>query len=321
MAAAAASAPIAQAASHVTAAAARLFPPGRVVPAAAVLAVAVGLASMLPSLAQAVWEVPHLFVLGLVISYGVFTQRNTDAEQTAHCDDNAGGALAWNARYRPEEPLIVVADHDGAREGAMERPLSLPVRRLKQPPSQATKTESDTTDDCVGEETESSASSAAGFCGGARTAPSPPSVLDADLGLSPCSPQPQSPPFFAHSSATARSRSFSSGYEHPYMARDATLSEEDGEVSDWDDEEDVDASDGMTVSSERSSARGDFVVTAGANDHNDDGDGDDEEDDTSVEEELLNLASRAAPERKDEVDRKADEFIAKFREQIRRQKL
>jgi hypothetical protein len=98
------------------------------------LATAVGLAvSLLPSLAQAVCEAPHLFVLGLVISYGVFSQLNDSnvVDATGHSgDDNAakdGGALAWNARYRPDEPLVVVADHaasDSAREGAMERPLS-----------------------------------------------------------------------------------------------------------------------------------------------------------------------------------------------------
>ncbi|GJM86337.1 hypothetical protein PR202_ga02188 [Eleusine coracana subsp. coracana] len=192
----------------------------------------------------------------------------------------------------------------------MERPLSLPVRRLK-PPAAAAMQESDTAEDGgIGEETESSASSS-GFCAGARTAPSPPSVLDADLGLSPCSSQPQSPPFFAHKGGEG----ISSGYDHPYMARDETFSEDDGETTDWDDDEEVDgSSDEMTVPS---SARGDFV-TACANDHTD---GDGEDDDTSVEEELLELAARAEPEGKDEVDRKADEFIAKFREQIRLQRL
>jgi hypothetical protein len=33
------------------------------------------------------------------------------------------------------------------------------------------------------------------------------------------------------------------------------------------------------------------------------------------------VTSKAAPDGEDEVDRKADEFIAKFREQIRRQRL
>jgi hypothetical protein len=39
-----------------------------------------------------------------------------------------------------------------------------------------------------------------------------------------------------------------------------------------------------------------------------------------VDEELLKLAAKAEPDREEEVDRKADEFIAKFREQIRLQK-
>jgi hypothetical protein len=299
-------APTTQTTGHVSAPAARWISlPSGLVPAAVLLAAAVGLVSLLPSLAQAVWEVPHLFVLGLVISYGVFSQRNTDVEATTTgLGDGNGGAKAWNARYHPDDPLVVVADHaagDGsAREGVMERPLSLPVRRLK--PAAATQEP-----DVAGEETDSSASSS-GFWAGARTAPSPPSVLDADLGLSPCS-QPQSPLFFAHGSATTKS---SSGH-YPCRPRDETSSEDGEETDDWDEE--VDGSDDeMTVSSERSSLRGD-VVTACVNDQTD-GDGDD--DGTSVDEELFKLASKAG-EGEEEVDRKADEFIAKFREQIRRQ--
>jgi hypothetical protein len=307
MAGATPAAPTTQTTGHVSAPAARWISlPSGLVPVAVLLAAAVGLVSLLPSLAQAVWEVPHLFVLGLVISYGVFSQRNTDVEATTTgLGDGDGGAKAWNARYRPDDPLVMVADHaagDGsAREGAMERPLSLPVRRLK--PPAATQEP-----DVAGEETDSSASSS-GFWAGAHTAPSPPSVLDADLGLSPCS-QPQLPPFFGHGSATTKS----SGY-YPCRPRDETLSEDGEETDDWDAE--VDGSDDeMTVSSERSSLHGD-VVTICANDQTD-GDGDD--DGTSVDEELFKLAWKAAPaEGEEEVDRKADEFIAKFREQIRRQ--
>jgi hypothetical protein len=305
-----------QTTSHVSATAARsISSPPSAVPVAVLLAAAVGLAvSLLPSLAQTVWEVPHLFVLGLVISYGVFSQLNDSdvVDATGHAGDrNAakdGGALAWNARYRPDEPLVVVADHaasDSAREGAMERPLSLPVRRLKPPPPTQ---ESDTGDVSDGEETANYASSS-GFWTGAHTVPSPSSVvLDTDLALSPCSPS-----FFAHGSATTNSAGFS-GYHHPCTPRDDTFSEGGGEVAEeWDEDADG-GSDGMTVSSERterSSVRGDGF-TASANDPTDGGVGD---------EKLLMLASKAAPYREDEVDRKADEFIAKFREQIRRQRL
>ncbi|XP_062217490.1 uncharacterized protein LOC133917627 [Phragmites australis] len=301
-----------QTTSHVSARA-RTIPPGLVsVSVTVLLAAAVGLLALVPSLAQAVWEVPRLFLLGLVISYGVFAQRNGGVDKAGggggDGDGNAtkDGSLAWNARYHPDDALVMVADHNAApgddgQERARERPLSLPVRRLK-PASQ----ESETGDanDGVSEETDSSASSS-GFWG-ARAAPSPPSVLDVDLGLSPCS-QPQSPPFFAHS--TTKSRGFS-GY-HLSVPRDLS---EDGEVTDWDEE--ADGLDEMTTLSSERSFRGDF--TACVNDHND---GDRYDDDTSFDEELLKLATKAAPEGEEEVDRKADEFIAKFREQIRLQRV
>lgn len=319
----------------------RPIPPG-LVPVAALLAAAVGLLALLPSLAQAVWEVPHLFLLGLVVSIGVFTQRNADGNGNAAAKE---GSLAWNARYHPDDPLVVVADRvapgdeggqreEGARE--RERPLSLPVRRLKR--STAAKTTSETgggddASDGQSEEADSCASSS-GFWAGARAVPSPPSVLDdADqLGPSPCpspfsQPQPGRP-FFVHSANKSRgpnaatppstvSRAFVPAEYHPSVVlRDQPLTSDDGEVTDWD--EDADESVEMTmtsVSSERS-FRGDFTRRR-ANDHRNGGDS---SDDTSVDEELLKLATKAAPDEEEEVDRKADEFIAKFREQIRLQR-
>jgi len=306
--------------------------PSGLVPAAALLAAAVGLLALLPSLAQAVWEVPHLVLLGLVISYGVLTQRNADAGGNGN---NAAkeGSVAWNARYHPDGPLVVVADHaspsprvvgGGAQQGARERPLSLPVRRLKTPPSSAKESETDGDGgDALGEETDSCASSS-GFWAGARAVPSPPSVLDADMGLSsPCSQPQSSRPFFTHSADTSHglnaatpsavSRGFVPGHRPP-VPRDQPWSDDDGEATDWDDEDDADVSDGMAVSSERS-VRGYFAAACTNDYHSEAGDGD-----TSVDEELLELAAKAALDGEEEVDRKADEFIAKFREQIRLQR-
>lgn len=99
------------------------------------------------------------------------------------------------------------------------------------------------------------------------------------------------------------------------MAHDQPSSDDDGEGTDWDDEEEADGSDEMTVASERSSVRGDFA--AGCDyDHN----GGNNDGDTSVDEELFELAAKTEPDGEEEVDRKADEFIAKFREQIRLQR-
>ncbi|CAO2039949.1 unnamed protein product [Urochloa humidicola] len=309
------------------------IPPG-LVPVAVLLAAAVGLLALLPSLAQAVWEVPHLFLLGLVISYGVFTQRNTDADAAGNVPAKERSSLAWNARCHPDGPLVVVADHAAApdddvdghgEQGARERPLSLPVRRLK--PAAAAAREfceaGGDAGDAFGDETDSCASSSA-FWAGARAAPSPPSVLDADLGFSPCSQPPESSPrpFSVHNATAAPSTvsrgAFVPGYRAPVPGDQPwTWSDDDGEGTDWDDEEEEDADadvadEMMTVSSERS-VRGDFEAACGGYDHSEGGD-------TSVDEELLELAAKTEPDGEEEVDRKADEFIAKFREQIRMQR-
>jgi hypothetical protein len=313
--------------------------PTGLVPVAVLVAAAAGLLALLPSVAQAVWEVPHLFLLGAVISFGVFTQsqRNNDADGSGNGNGNAASAkdspLAWNARYHPDdEPLVVVEDHavprgdddDDGLEGARERPLSLPVRRLKLKPAAASRSQGSETgsggdaSDGFGEETDSCASSS-GFWAGARAVPSPPSVLDAQ--------QCEERPFFVqHSASKSRGCSaatpapgaptVSRGFVqwcHPSVPGDKQPLSDDGEVTDWDEDADG-SSDEMTaaVSSERS-VPGD--VASCASDCND-GDGDD----TSVDEELLKLAAKAEPDREEEVDRKADEFIAKFREQIRLQK-
>lgn len=315
--------------SHVS----RPIPTG-LVPVAVLVAAAAGLLALLPSVAQAVWEVPHLFLLGAVISFGVFTQsqRNNGADGSGN--GNAASAkdspLAWNARYHPDDdPLVVVEDHavprgddDDGLEGARERPLSLPVRRLKLKPAAASRSQESETggdaSDGFGEETDSCASSS-GFWAGARAVPSPPSVLDAQ--------QCEERPFFVqHSASKSRGCSaatpapgaptVSRGFVqwcHPSVPGDKQPLSDDGEVTDWDEDADG-SSDEMTaaVSSEKS-VPGD--VASCASDCND-GDGDD----TSVDEELLKLAAKAEPDREEEVDRKADEFIAKFREQIRLQR-
>ncbi|RCV07607.1 hypothetical protein SETIT_1G258400v2 [Setaria italica] len=295
--------------SHVS----RAIPLG-LVPVAVLLAAAVGLLALLPSLAQAVWEVPQLFLLGLVISYGVFAQRNADADGNAAKERS----LAWNSRYHPDGPLVVVADHAAApsdddedgQHGARERPLSLPVRRLKSAAAQESETGGDA-GDAFGEETDSCASSS-GFWAGARAVPSPPSVLDADLGLSPCSQPESSRPFFVHGANKSHGFDAATLSTMSRVPHDQPWSD-DGEGTDW--EEDAEGSDEMTTSSERS-VRGDLAAAACVYDHSEgDGDGD-----TSVDEELLELAAKAEPDGEEEVDRKADEFIAKFREQIRLQR-
>ncbi|KAF0894487.1 hypothetical protein E2562_039198 [Oryza meyeriana var. granulata] len=360
---------------------------------AVLFAVVVALLPLLPtSQAPRIWELPHILLLGLIISYCVFGQRNADAEVSAVAaktvddesvesyvkqmmqgplvfEENDGGEAdgaakesvqAWSSQYFPDDPLVVVADADtGSNAGkgdASEKPLLLPVRKVKPTTEEsATLTEgfSDGTEEEEEEEETEFLVTKARY-GGVRehAIPSPSSVLDADLTLSPCSPPllpppppPPPPPFLGHGPGLrkAKARSFNDygrvglqrggGGGHNFRSKSATEASSstfftlpfDEQVSADDLEKKVAASDISSFSSD--------MVTDGEDDSGKDIDNYEEEeddvekddDDGSCDEELFELATRPAPEEgevvEDEVDRKADEFIAKFREQIRMQRI
>uniref|UniRef100_A0ACD5Z1Z3 Uncharacterized protein n=1 Tax=Avena sativa TaxID=4498 RepID=A0ACD5Z1Z3_AVESA len=281
--------------------------PAGLVPAAVVLAVVVAVLSLLPSVAQAAWEVPHLLLLGLVISYGVFAQHKNNGD--AAKDDD--GDRAWSSRYHPDDPLVVVApEHasgDDGEDGASVRPFSLPVRRLK--PVVEESEAGGASDGGIGEETDSSAFTEGFWAGAPPTAPSLPSVLDDFDSRKFTAATPPS---------TAVSKEFP-GYDSPSPRDQSSCEdgeeeeeEEEEDGTDWD--EDANGSDDMTAPSSEMSFPGDFVACRNRRYNGADGDGE------SVDEELIELATQTGPAGVDEVDRKADEFIAKFREQIRLQR-
>uniref|UniRef100_A0A0E0KTJ0 Uncharacterized protein n=1 Tax=Oryza punctata TaxID=4537 RepID=A0A0E0KTJ0_ORYPU len=361
---------------------------------AMLFAVVVALLPLLPtSQAPRIWELPHILLLGLIISYGVFGQRNADSEVAAVAatktvddesvesyvtqmmqgplvfEENDGGGeadgagkegvQAWSSQYFPDDPLVVVADAGaGSNTGKLgdesEKPLLLPVRKLKPATEEsATLTES-FSDGAIEEEEETEFLVPKARYGGVRehAIPSPSSVLEADLTLSPCSPPllpppppPPPPPFIDHGPGLrkAKARSFNdygsrvslqnSGGGHNFRSKSAIQSSRSTfstpPFDDHDLEEKVAASDTSSFSS-------DDMVTDDEEDDNDkdienyeEEEGDverlDDDDDGSCDEELFELATRPAPEEEevveDEVDRKADEFIAKFREQIRMQRV
>jgi hypothetical protein len=354
---------------------------------AALFAVAVAL---LPSSqAPRLWELPHLLLLGIIISYGVFGQKNADAEVAAVAakdeepsveafvsemmqgpfafeqsdrDDGDGGVnedgvQAWSSQYLPDDPLVVVADNvsnDGkgihlpvrelkpaTKEGDMSdgKGIHLPMRELKP----ATK-EGDMSDGIIEEEEYGEfLVPKAGYDVRERAIPSPSSVLDADLTLSPSSPPlfppPPPPPFLGKRRRLqkARARSFnelgvgsrsmsgrrlsllqSAGNEQQFRSRSASRSAFAGydpvasighEAAELDE---VVA--GATSDSSFSSD------TLTGHDKEEDSYGEEEEEEDSCDEELFELATRPSLEA-DEVDRKAEEFIAKFRDQIRMQRV
>ncbi|KAL4178630.1 hypothetical protein AMTRI_Chr13g116060 [Amborella trichopoda] len=103
------------------------------------------------------WELLHLVLIGLAISYGLLSrkhsvlERETETQQITtqnyvakllqvspvfdeeiesfHCSDN-GKVSTWNSQYFPGESLVMVADKDQGFSDET-RPLLLPVRSLR----------------------------------------------------------------------------------------------------------------------------------------------------------------------------------------------
>ncbi|OEL36636.1 hypothetical protein BAE44_0002344 [Dichanthelium oligosanthes] len=380
--------------------------PSNLVAKATLFALVVALLPLLPtSQAPRIWELPHLLLLGIIISYGVFGQKNADAEVAAAAadakpvddeasveayvsqmmqgslvfeddardgDGDGGGAgkdgiQAWSSQYLPDDPLVVVADTNNGDGNAGEKPLLLPVRKLK-PAAEEPMTPTLTDDISYGidEEEEEFLAPKAGYDGvRERAIPSPSSVLDADLTLSPSSPPllpppppPPPPPFLrrGRSLRKAKARSFNEfgaigsrstterfglhGVDSKqFRSKSAVQSTRRTftgydpvvPIDDDDDEDALDAELDEAVAASESSFSDD-MVTDGDDDREEtvfeeDEEAVEEEDGNSCDEELFELATRPGPEvevdeeeAEDEVDRKADEFIAKFREQIMMQR-
>ncbi|XP_062224871.1 uncharacterized protein LOC133923608 [Phragmites australis] len=357
--------------------------PSNLAAKAALFAVVVALLPLLPSSqAPRIWELPHLLLLGIIIAYGVFGQKNADAEVDAVAakpvddessveayvsqmmqgslvfeenDRDGGGAKdgvqAWSSQYLPHDPLIVVADTGGNNDkgDAGEKPRLLPVRKLK-PADEESATRTGDISDGI-EEAGFLAPKAAGYDGVREHAiPSPSSVLDADLTLSPSSPPllpppppPPPPSFLGHgrSLRKAKARSFNefgvgnrsmSGRmglhsvgnkqlrsKSAVQATTSTFAGYGPAVSIDDEAVDNGEFDEMVAESDSSFSSD---MTTDDDDYNDPEENiceeeEEEEDGNSCDEELFELATRPSPEEvEDEVDRKADEFIAKFREQL-----
>ncbi|KAI5011461.1 hypothetical protein ZWY2020_013598 [Hordeum vulgare] len=353
--------------------------PSNLAAKAVLFAVVVALLPMLPtSQGPGIWDLPHILLLGLVISYGVFGQRNAEADAVPPVaapskvvdDDESveafvsqilqgplvfegnggdgvsggardGGVQAWSSQYYPDDPLVVVADTGGAGE----KPLLLPVRKLK--PSAEEPAPGNVSDDATDEEAEFLVSKEGTGYSGARehAMSSPSSVLDAGLTLSPSSPPPPPPPpqfpGGARGLGKARARSFNeygvgdmsmgghAGLRNRFRSNssiqatrrstftgyDPVAPSEDQAAAD-DEADDMAAASGGSFSSDDMARDGDDELDEEEDSYDEEG----REGDNSCDEELFELATRPEPE-EDEVDRKADEFIAKFREQIRMQRV
>jgi len=230
--------------------------PSNLAAKAALFALVVALLPLLPtSQAPRIWELPHLLLLGIIISYGVFGQKNPDAEVAAAAaadakpiDDEASsveayvsqmmqgsplvfedndrdrdrdgddggaskvGVQAWSSQYLPDDPLVIVADANNGDGNAGEKPLLLPMRKLKPATEDSAAITDDISDGIEEEEEEEFLAPKAGYDGvRERAIPSPSSVLDADLTLSPSSPPllpplppPPPPPFLGRERRSLR---------------------------------------------------------------------------------------------------------------------
>lgn len=357
--------------------------PSNLAAKAALFAVVVALLQLLPmGQTPRMWELPHILLLGLVISYGVFGQRNADDEvavpvaaaskvvdddesvesyvskilqgplvfegsvgQDSNGGGKDGGVQAWSSQYYADDPLVVVANAGDASE----KPLLLPVRKLK-PAAEEPATGNLSDDGADEEETEFVPKEGIGYGGAPEYATSSPSsVLDARMTLSPCSPPAPPPPSVLLGSgrrlAKAKARSFneyrvgdlkmsgraglrSGGGGNRFRSNSAIQASRRSTFAGYDPvipaDNQVDADDeldDMAAASDSSFSSDDMVRDGGDNEDN--SELEELEQESSCDEELLELAARPQPEaaaEEDEVDKKADEFIAKFREQIRMQR-
>ncbi|XP_051218527.1 uncharacterized protein [Lolium perenne] len=356
--------------------------PSNLAAKAALFAVVVALLQLLPmGQTPRMWELPHILLLGLVISYGVFGQRNADDEvavpvaaaskvvdddesvesyvskilqgplvfegsvgQDSNGGGKDGGVQAWSSQYYADDPLVVVANAGDASE----KPLLLPVRKLK-PAAEEPATGNLSDDGADEEETEFVPKEGIGYGGAPEYATSSPSsVLDARMTLSPCSPPAPPPPSVLLGSgrrlAKAKARSFNeyrvgdlkmsgraglrSGGGNRFRSNSAIQASSRSTFAAYDpvvqSDNQVDADDeldDMAAASDSSFSSDDMVRDGG--DDEDNSELEELEQESSCDEELFELAARPQPEaaaEEDEVDKKADEFIAKFREQIRMQR-
>ncbi|KAI5005688.1 hypothetical protein ZWY2020_032931 [Hordeum vulgare] len=161
--------------------------PSNLAAKAVLFAVVVALLPMLPtSQGLGIWDLPHILLLGLVISYGS-SARGTPTPMRcprwplppSQRRRQVGGVQAWSSQYYPDDPLVVIADTGDAGE----KPLLLPVSKLK--PSAEEPAPGNISDDATDEEAEFLISKEGTGYGGARehAMSSPSSVLDAGLTL------------------------------------------------------------------------------------------------------------------------------------------
>ncbi|KAG0453026.1 hypothetical protein HPP92_025401 [Vanilla planifolia] len=310
------------------------------------------------------WELLHLLLVGIAVSYGLFSRRNADADLEKDKDPNskadtpqsyvsrmlqvspvfddyteAGAAVVsadegkletWSSQFQAADPLVVVANGNG-RTG---KPLLLPVRSLKNSRVQNSDglTESSVLPSPIPWRSRSGRSEAG------DEAPAINSSRNPSLH-SPPAPPPPPPPSFTHGSLFVEKRQVKKSFKDELKdmsqkGRDGFLRSSHLVTEQMKPENPSSPRSVRTVRSKeaQSAERDPFMKTYQAETKakkkkkktsiSDDSNSDDTINDASDDDEPSKRAAEArAALQKNEVDKKADAFIAKFREQIRLQRI
>ncbi|KAJ4811661.1 hypothetical protein LUZ62_024227 [Rhynchospora pubera] len=266
------------------------------------------------ALSNKIWELFHLLLVGIAVAYGLFSRKGSDQEiekVNANEPDNPQSYISdmleglpvfdpnepnnlnvqsWSSMYNPNEPLVVVENEimDGNAQ-KINKPLYLPIRSLNPTARQPALHESDELFQNDGD------------------AEAPDSANEEKKGDD-----------FKPSSNTnlgcSKNKSFRSlSAKQPNTGRKITPQNFKCEQNSF-------SSIGVkTVRSKSSNAMDELIKTLEESENEESFNEEEEEE----EDELSNSSSCVTEDGTDEneVDKKADEFIAKFREQIRQQRM
>ncbi|PKA48768.1 hypothetical protein AXF42_Ash018710 [Apostasia shenzhenica] len=314
------------------------------------------------SLLSRTWELLHLLLVGIAVSYGLFSRRNADADldkdvtwksdspQTyvsrilqvsSMFEDDADGGSGeeskveiWSSQYQRTDPVVIVANGGSSAVDSSGQALLLPPRSLKKSRSQNSETNggvvlpspipwrsrsgrmelkhegSATNADKVASRTPS-------FRSAKASSPPPPEICaktSAEYSLREKSlhggspplvppPPPPPPPPLGHGSLFSDKREVKKSFKDELKDLSRKGSEGFLGSSHLHDE----------VLSSPKSVRTMIIVSDDSESEN--------EINLSDVEEAENSPAEARAAEENEVDKKADEFIAKFREQIRLQRI
>ncbi|KAI0500245.1 hypothetical protein KFK09_018454 [Dendrobium nobile] len=320
-----------------------------------------------PTFLSRTWELLHLLLVGIAISYGLFSRRNADHDfdkdkekdaafksdtnsyvsRILHIssafDDEDSKAETWSSQYHRADPVIVES-----------KPLLLPVRSLKKSrvqnsdslgsssavlsspiPWKSRSGRMEAIDDCPAmndaSPTPSYYATASSFSSNEH------SISDKSFHVAYPPPPPPPPPSFSHGSLISTRREVKKSFKDEL--KDLSIKGREGFLKN----SSLDSSPPRSVRTVRAKEAQSTESAPALQQHkyqtetkkkkkkvefmekmivmSDDSESEKASDSSDVEEAVHSSAEVRAEAEENEVDKKADEFIAKFREQIRLQRI